>query len=235
MGDLATMLWKESAELVGNRRSLRVYAMAVLLMGLLPVLTRPPAMPPAILALMLLGYTVFSSVVVAAQAAPDLVLRERAGRTLETLLASRLSDAAIFGGKVAMAAALGWSAALLTAGVQLVALNLRSGGAPWQWSYLALAQGRVALLVGVPLLGIYLGTVGSFVATRVGDQRPAYTVTMLSVGLLALPVLLHLVSFRLTPAGVGEAVGALAVVDLLLLALAVRFFRRSQLILHLQD
>lgn len=232
---MATMLWKEAAELVGNRRALRVYAMAILIMSLLPALTRPRGMPPGIAAVMLLGYTVFSSVVVAAQAAPDLVLRERAGRTLETLLASRLSDAAIFGGKVTMAVALGWSAALLTAAVQLVALNLRASGAPWQWSYLLLTQGREALFFGVPLLCIYLGTVGSFVAMRVGDQRPAYTVTMLSAGLLVLPVALHLVAFRFTPAGVGEAIGALAVVDLLLVALAVRFFRRSQLILYLQD
>ncbi len=235
MTDLATMLWKEVVELVGNRRSLRIYVMAVLIMGLLPTLTRPRGMPPGIAAVMLLGYAVFSSVVVAAQAAPDLVLRERAGRTLETLLASRLSDAAIFGGKVIMAAVLGWSAALLTVAVQLIALHLRDAGAPWQWSYLALVQGRVVLLAGVPLLGVYLGTVGSFVAMRVGDQRPAYTVTMLSAGLLVLPVALHLVPLSLTPAGVAHAVAALAVVDLLLVALAVRFFRRSQLILFLQD
>ena len=99
MSDLATMLWKEFAEFLGNRRSLRVFAIAVGIFGLLPTLGAARHIPPPVRDVVLPMYVLVACAIVVAQTAPDLVLRERTGHSLEYLLASRLSDGAIFGGK----------------------------------------------------------------------------------------------------------------------------------------
>jgi ABC-type Na+ efflux pump permease subunit len=173
-------------------------------------------------------------VVVVAQAAPDLVLRERTSRTLEYLLATRLPDGAILGGKVLVAAVVGCASGLLNAAVQLVTHHLRAGG-PWSWAWLAWPEGRLIALVLTPEIALYLAVVGTFVALRVGDQRAAYMVTMLSLGVLALPLLLQLVPFRFTVSWLWSAAGTLAAVVAVLLGLAVRLFRRDRIVLYLQE
>lgn len=102
MNDLTTMLWKEIAEFVGHRRSLRLFAIVGLAMGVLPALTfahhHGGADFPAALVLRV-TYVLFATAVMVAQTAPDLVLHERVGHTLDYLLTTRLPDAAIFGGQ----------------------------------------------------------------------------------------------------------------------------------------
>ncbi len=236
MADLGTMLWKEVAELIGNRRFLRIFALAVLIMGLVPSLESRHAAAGANPLLTLLGlfYALFAGVIVVAQSAPDLVLHERSGRTLEYLLATRLSDSAIFAGKVLVASVLGYTSTLLTAAVQLLATNLQHHGA-WTWSYLALPQGRLLILGASAALCVYLATVGTFVALRVGDQRAAYMVTMLSLAVLAAPLLLNLVHLHFTMSWLERAVALLGGLAIVLVALGVRLFKRELLVLSLQD
>jgi ABC-2 type transport system permease protein len=56
---------------------------------------------------------------------------ERERRTLETLLASRLSDRAIVLGKIAAAVAVGWFFALAIRALGLLTVNLRDGNSGW--------------------------------------------------------------------------------------------------------
>ena len=60
-----------------------------------------------------------TAVVRAAQTAPDLVLRERVGRTRDYLFTTRIPDAAILGAQLVVAAASGCAAALAAMTVQL--------------------------------------------------------------------------------------------------------------------
>lgn len=242
MNDLATMLWKEFSEFLGNRRSLRVFAIAVGVFGLLPTLGATRHMAPPVRDLVLPMYVLIACAIVVAQTAPDLVLRERNGHTLEYLLASRLSDGAIFGGKVIAAGVMGVVAAWLTVVLQLVSLNLRGGGGVggggaggWAWLYLATAQGRLLVLLGPVLLAAYLATVGTFVALRVGDQRAAYMVTMLCVGVLVVPFLLEWITPHLTLGWMTGAALAFVLLDLVLVAVGIALFRRERLVLYLQD
>jgi len=239
MHDLGTVLWKESAEFAGNRRFLRTFGFAVLIMGLLPVLSRQTAAAgasgAALTMFVSLLYALFSGVIVVAQTAPDLVLHERSGRTLEYLLATRLSDAAIFAGKVIVGAAVGYCSSLLTVLIQLLAVNLRGGGGAWTWYYLAEPWGRLLVFAAPAALAVYIATVGTFVALRVGDQRAAYMVTMLSVALLAVPFLLHILTLQFTMSWIAHAVIVLAGLALVLVAVGVRLFRREMLVLYLQE
>jgi hypothetical protein len=231
MSDLATMLWKETAELLAGARALRFSAVIVLFLGVMPALTG--VHNPTAAALESVGYVLITAVFVTAQSAPELVLRERAGHSLETLLATRLPDQAIFAGKVLSGAAVGYLMAMTTLAVQLVAFALVSH--TWSWLGLSDAAGAWLILGGPAVIAIYLATVGTFVAMRVGDQRSAYLVTILSLGVLALPPLLHLVTIATTAPGLRDAVLELAVLDAVLLAVGARLFRRERLILYLQE
>lgn len=243
MRDLGTMLWKESAEFFGNRRFVRIFLIAVLVMGLLPALTHARinegghqvhlAGAAGLLVEML--YAIFAGVILVAQTAPDLVLRERSGRTLEYLLATRLSDGAILGGKVILAAAVGYASSLITVCVQILAINVLGAHHGWSWAYLALPQGRLLALLLAPVLAVYLATLGTFVALRVGEQRTAYLVTMLGVGLLALPFLLGIFHLHLAMAWMWKAVGVVALLAAVVVFGGIRLFRREMLVLSLQE
>jgi ABC-type Na+ efflux pump permease subunit len=237
MDDLATMLWKEAAELMGNRRYLRVFTLAVLALGILPGLAQPPAAPEPLLRLFLLlrlAYVLLAAVIMVAQTAPDLVLHERVGRTLDYLLATRLTDGAIFGGKVIVAAAVGYAGGLTAMAVQLVVADLR-GGEGWQWLYLAFPLGRWIAFAVMAVLVAYVAVVGTFVALRVGEQRAAYMVTVASLFLPVLPFVLHLVALSPTTAWFARATALFALVVAAMAAAGFRLFRREMLALYLQE
>lgn len=237
MRDLATVLWKEFAEFVGNSRSLRVFGLAVVLMGVLPTITTRHTGNGDTEALRLVigaAYTLFASVIVVANTAPDLVLHERVGRTLDYMLATRLPDGAIFLGKVIMAAALGYVAALVATALQLVFTALLSGGG-WSWLFLAAAPGRILVFAMPAALALYVAVVGTFVALRVGEQRSAYLVTVLSIGVLIVPFLLGWLHITLTTVAFAHAAVGLGIFALVLAALGVRLFRREMLVLYLQE
>ena len=237
MRDLVNVMWKEIAEFLGNQRSLRVFGVAVLIMGVLPTLTgRTTAVGDAAALRMAIEalYVLFAAAIVVANTAPDLVLHERVGRTLEYLIATRLPDSAIFGGKVLVSAAVGYVAALVAIALQLVA-NAVLAGHGFSWLYLALPEGRILALGLTADLALYLAVVGTFVALRVGDQRGAYLVTILSLGVVIAPFLLGWVHIALTTAWFAHAAEVFGAVALLLGGLGVLLFRREMLVLYLQE
>ena len=236
MADLVTMLWKEIAEFGGNRRFLRTFGIAVLLFGILPTLEHSKVHRIAApqLTVLSLIYMLISGVILVAQTAPDLVLHERVGRTLDYLISTRLPDAAIFAGKVLTGAAVGYLSTMATVAVQLVASNLVGGG-HWSWEYLGSGQGRLLAFAAPAAIAVYLATIGTFVALRVGDQRSAYMVTMLGVAVLALPFVLGLVHLHFTVAWLGGAIIVLAALAAVLVAVGTALFKREMLVLYLQE
>lgn len=237
MRDLGSVMWKEIAEFVGNARSLRVFAIAVLAVGILPALSARHGALGDTTELGLLFhvlYVLFASAIVVANTAPDLVLHERVGRTFDYLLATRLPDSAIFGGKVLVAAAVGYVAALGAAAVQLATTALLSGSG-WNWLFLALPAGRILVFGFTAALALYVAVIGTFVALRVGEQRSAYLVTILSLGVLVLPLALGWIPISLTTAWFGHAAELFGAFAILLGLVGVRLFRRDMLVLYLQE
>jgi hypothetical protein len=237
MSDLWNVMWKEFSEFVGNQRSLRVFGIAVLIMGVLPALTFRKAsvgVDSELGIVIRVLYVLFASAITVANTAPDLVLHERVGRTLDYLLATRLPDQAIFGGKVLVAAAAGYAAALAAIVVQLVVTRLISGGG-WNWLYLGIPAGRILALAMPAALCLYVSVIGTFVALRVGDQRSAYMVTILSLGVVALPFILGWLHISITTAWFGHAALIFGAVAIALGVLGVLLFRRERLVLYLQE
>src|SRR5450631_4208481 len=107
--DFATVLWKEWKEIVlersaGGSGSYRPLILLALLGIFVPFRMGERFFSPA----GLLGPKFFSAIVITTVIA-DSFAGERERHTLETLLASRLSDRAILFGKIAAAIAYGWS------------------------------------------------------------------------------------------------------------------------------
>ncbi len=167
---------------------------------------------------------------------------ERERHTLETLLASRLSDRAILFGKLAAAVTYGWGLVLVSIVLSLITLNVAfPGDGPHLYSAAFLLGG-----VGLSLLSTALAaTAGVLVSLRAGSVRQA-TQTMSLVFLLmilvpafgsqALPAATRaalvdrLMGLSVTQI-VPMALGALLIVDAVLLALALVRFQRARLIL----
>lgn len=227
------MLRKEASEFLGNVRTLRVFFLVVLISGLLPTLSleAPFHIPNTLRGALSIFYVVVAAVVVVAQTAPDLVIRERAGHTLESLLASRLPDAAIFAGKALTAALMGYAASLLTLAVQLMGAAVRLH--TLRLLYLASPTGRWLALAAPLVIAAYMASVGTFVALRILDQWSAYMITVMSLGAIILPFALHWIPLDVAAPWLRGAVAVLGGVDLILLALGGRLFRRELLVLFL--
>ena len=227
------MLRKEASEFLGNVRTLRVFFLVVLISGLLPTLSleAPFHIPNTLRGALSIFYVVVAAVVVVAQTAPDLVIRERAGHTLESLLASRLPDAAIFAGKALTATLMGYAASLLTLAVQLMGAAVRLH--TLRLLYLASPTGRWLALAAPLVIAAYMASVGTFVALRILDQWSAYMITVMSLGAIILPFALHWIPLDVAAPWLRGAVAVLGGVDLVLLALGGRLFRRELLVLFL--
>ncbi len=227
------MLRKEASEFLGNVRTLRVFFLVVLISGLLPTLSleAPFHIPNTLRGALSIFYVVVAAVVVVAQTAPDLVIRERAGHTLESLLASRLPDAAIFAGKALTATLMGYAASLLTLAVQLMGAAVRLH--TLRLLYLASPTGRWLALAAPLVIAAYMASVGTFVALRILDQWSAYMITVMSLGAIILPFALHWIPLDVAAPWLRGAVAVLGGVDLILLALGGRLFRRELLVLFL--
>jgi ABC-2 type transport system permease protein len=172
----------------------------------------------------------------------DTFAGERERHTLETLLASRLSDRAILFGKVAAAVAYGWGLSLLSVAVSVVAINI------------VYSRGQLLFYpLNVAVLGVILSllasglsaTAGVLISLRASSARQAAQIMSVAImvmlfvpvlGLQALPGdaraqlanALNNTSFNQIAIG---AVVVLAVVDGLLLLAGLARFQRAKLIL----
>jgi ABC-2 type transport system permease protein len=171
---------------------------------------------------------------------------ERERHTLETLLASRLSDRAILFGKVAAAVAFGWSLAMLAALVQAVVANLSPKNAGTGGGLVFYPLGSVIAIVVLALLTALLASsAGCLVSLRASSTRQAQV--NLGVGFMVL-IFVPFIVIQLLPSQVQSAildalnaaspgqvflffVGGLLVVDVVLLGVALALFQRARLIL----
>lgn len=170
----------------------------------------------------------------------DAIAGERERHTLETLLASRLSDRSILLGKLAAAVAYTWVLAMATAVVGMLAANVKGGGSFAVYpGGLALAIAVAAVLIALLYAGI--GVLISLRAATVRQAQQALTLAFLVVFLLPFIIystlsplqkrdfLQWLTTANWTQVGIIAGVLLLAV-DALLVALALARFQRARLI-----
>lgn len=171
---------------------------------------------------------------------------ERERHTLETLLASRLSDRAILFGKVGAAVAFGWSLSMLAALVQAVVANLspKNAGDGSGLAFYPLGSIIVIVVLGL-LTALLASSVGCLVSLHATTTRQAQI--NLGVGFMVL-IFAPFIIVQLLPSQIQTAIlaalnaagpdqiiltlaAALFVADVVLLLVALVSFQRSRLIL----
>jgi ABC-2 type transport system permease protein len=236
MNDIWTMIWKETKDSV-LQGGLSALIRPLLLIGVLGI-GFPWRFGPEWLALipLVMGIVLYFPFILILSFVGDAIAGERERHTLETLLASRISDSAILLGKIIVTTGYAWSTALLGLLLGLVVANLSKGQGSWQfYTHIDLLLEALALSLLTSLLG---ASGGALISMRSATVRQAQQ--MLIVATLVL-VAGGVVLIRFLPAqtissfSISQiwliAMAVLAVLDAILLGLSVVSFQRSRLIL----
>ncbi|HEY5628433.1 MAG TPA: hypothetical protein VIR16_02895 [Candidatus Limnocylindrales bacterium] len=241
--DIVTIVRKDLREMLLQggtlRRSMRSLIIMFVVFGVVIPLQAGPGLveePFAILPFVALALLLTSSMVA------DGIAGERERHTLETLLASRLSDEAILVGKIVAAVVYGCGFMLVGALAGLVVVNVVHAGR----GILVYSPQALAILAGFGVLGAGLvASGGSLVALRAPTVRQAVQNMNLAIIVVlfapvfilrALPeevraqVVSTLAGLDWPTIAIGLAV-VIALLDVILLAAAMARFRRTRLIL----
>lgn len=234
MNDLRTMLWKESKDFLfsGGRSDVIRPLLSMAIVGIaLPLSMGPEWLNLAGASVLISLILPFSSVILIIG---DAVAGERERHTLETLLASRISDRAILLSKVIVAVAYNWTLTVVCLLLGAVVANLSQGMHPWQF-YPPI--NFVIVLVLCFLLTLLAASGGVLISLKSSTVRQASQTMLLAVIILSLSIafivqvlppvwLASLTMFQ----GVLITLMGLGVLDTILLAVSLAHFRRSRLI-----
>lgn len=175
----------------------------------------------------------------------DAFAGERERHTLETLLSTRLSDSAILLGKVAASVLYAWLISLLSALTGALTVNVMAGSGTFLFYKPAMFFGG---LLGVLLVAILMSAIGVFVSLKAETVRQAAQKLSLSVTALWFIPFILLQTFPDQTKRVIENLAPLLeqngtlllvlvfvillAVDVLMLLLAKKRFKRTRLILE---
>lgn len=172
----------------------------------------------------------------------DAIAGERERHTLETLLASRLSDTAIILGKILAAVMYGYAFAITNLAIGWVVVNLRHADG----QLLAMPAGRIgALLALIGAGAFFISGIGVFVSLRATTVRQAQqTFGVIILVLLMMPVLIAQLTspeFQTRLVGRAEGLGleaisfrvaaVLGAIAVILNLAAIARFKRGKLVL----
>ena len=252
MKDILTVARKELREIVGGgsgRKGLIRELFFVLLFGVFFPLSQSEAWRSGAVP------TVFVFMIPLFLAGPyiaDTFAGERERKTLETLLATRLPDSSIYLGKIIAVCTYAWAVTQLILLASLVALNVTGDGtgasAAGNGWFVYPSSVWVGSMAGSYASALLISGIGTFISLRSETVRAAHQAMMLPLFVLifggsfglgalwrALPTATQ-VSLMRWASGVSALEGILGVVTLLLvvdvflLRLGVRRFRRAKLI-----
>jgi ABC-2 type transport system permease protein len=166
----------------------------------------------------------------------DAIAGERERHTLETLLASRISDRAILLGKIIVTTGYAWGTALLGLLLGLIVANLSKGQGSWEfYTQVDLFLEALALSLLTSLLGASGGVLISLRSATVRQAQQfiiVATLVLVGGGVLALKAVPAQTFSSLSASQIWLiAMAALAVLDAILLGVLLVSFRRSRLIL----
>ncbi len=189
IADVGTMIWKEWKEVLLQRGSLRggwtsVLIILALLGIFMPLQSGLEWLENPVLPLVWSWMPIFLTISLVA----DSFAGERERHTLETLLASRLSDRAILLGKMSAAVLYGWGLFMVSLLVGAVTINVVNWGDPLQFYPLDFFIACAGLSL---LLCVFISAIGVFVSLRAPTARIAYQRLSLSMlAVIMLPVIL---------------------------------------------
>lgn len=242
IADMWTIMWKEIKELLTQRGKFRGGGVGMLIfIGVFGIFMplqfgRGWVDSPAGLV-----YWAWVPFLLVSSVIADSFAGERERHTLETLLASRLSDKSILFGKVVAAIAYGWGFTIFSMLLGLITVNIVYGKGQLLMYPAAIGLGILILSFLVAGLAATLGVLVSLRASTVRQAQQTFSVAffVLFVPLFLLPMLpaawLARVSQFLTAANVEAIASGIAVLLLIfdsgLLAIAMARFKRARLIL----
>lgn len=236
MSDLLTMMWKESKDLLfqGGWRALILPVLLVGILGVyLPLQARLAWLELSPIELFVILWIPFFVII---SFIGDAIAGERERHTLETLLASRISDRAILLGKLIVTVGYAWGMALAGLLLGLVVVNLFRGHGSWAFYHpLDVLLEALALSLLCSVLG---ASAGVLISLRSATVRQAQII--LSVGTLVL-IFGGILALQALPASFLSSlsysqflllmIAAIVVLDAILLGLSLVSFQRSRLIL----
>lgn len=236
MNDLWTMIWKEWKDFLfsGGRSDLLRPLLNIAVLGIILPLSFSQGwinLDPAPVLIVLFTPFMFVILIIS-----DAIAGERERHTLETLLASRISDRSILLSKVLVAVAYNWGVTLLCLLLGAVAVNLSQGLRPWEF-YKPISLFSVVLVLCF-LTTLLAASGGVLISLKSATVRQASQTMLLGLIILGLATstVVRLLPSALTaslttPQIVGIIMLVLAVLDAILLAASLTSFQRSRLIL----
>jgi ABC-2 type transport system permease protein len=242
MADIFTVAWKELREMLiqgdPRGRSKLSLLIVVAVFGVLIPLQNGRAWVDSPLSIIVWGWMPFLWV---SGIVADSFAGERERHTLEALLATRLSDRAILFGKLLAALLYGFVLTWAILLVSLVTVNVAFGQG--ELLIFPLPLSLAALSFSILISGL-AASIGVLVSLRAGSVRQAQQ--MMSIGMFVLFIPFMLIQFipanllqslgetlkRTDPALAAIWVtGGLLILDVVLIAIGMRLFQRSKLIL----
>ncbi len=243
IADIQTVVWKEWREVLAQRfgawgNSLS-FLIIIALFGVVFTLDIGKDWDTSPMLWVLSGWIAFT---MTANVVADAFAGERERRTLETLLATRLSDKAIFIGKVCAAAGYGNSVVWLILCIRLITINVTRQGGPLVFYNAPILLGGIAFgILGAGLAA----SIGALISLHAPTVRQAQQLLTLSATLLPfifgygsriLPLdwrtalFQSIAQFNLTQVGV-VAGAIMLLLNIAINAWAISHFKRSRLIL----
>jgi len=236
MSDIWTIVWKEWRDAIlpgGKVEPFRPLVFIALLGLIWPLITGQQWLKLSAAMALLTPFFPFFYIL---NYVGDAFAGERERHTLETLLASRISDKAILWGKVIATVGYIWGLAIVASLVGAVVVNVAKGQVPW--TFYSPVSGWLGVLLLTLLTCLLSASGGILVSLHSATVRQAQQTLLL--GSLGLWIVIYFV-VRAVPAQWLQSISpsqalliamlVLAVLDGILLAISMASFRRARLIL----
>jgi ABC-2 type transport system permease protein len=243
MTDIWTVVWKEWREFRDQLLSLRRGGLSALILALILGVVAPVQLGVEwVQSKLIVGYWPFLAATMVSSLIADSVAGERERHTLETLLASRLSDSAILIGKIVAAVLYGLGFAVANLLIGLVAVNIAHG----ENGLILFGAQRFAITIVLTILAsLLMAGIGVFISLRASTVKQAQQAFGIAIIVITMGPLLAFNALdpdtRLTVArratSLGEsrielyAVVTLAVLSVIVIAAALARFKRGKLVL----
>ena len=241
--DIWTVVWKEWQEFRDQLLSLRRGGLSALILALILGVVAPVQLGAEwVESRLIIGYWPFLAATMVSSLIADSVAGERERHTLETLLASRLSDSAILIGKIIAAVLYGVGFAVVNLVIGLVAVNVAHG----ENGLIMFAPQRLVVTVGLTFLAsLLMAGIGVFISLRASTVKQAQQAFGIAIIVLTMGTLLLFnalsyetrTSLILRVGRVGETrieayvVAGLFVLSAVVIGGALARFKRGKLVL----